>query len=441
MTPRQRLEVRQSERRQRLNEIAGLDELDDATRAETDALSAEYADGERQLRAAILAESAEAEADPDAPEGEPEDRERAELRSRARLSNYLSAAVQGRTVAGAEAELAAACGVSGIPLEVLDAPLPGELERRAALEKRADAPTGTPSTVGVNLDLIRPSIFARAVLPRLGVEMPRVGSGTYATATITTDLTAGAHARGSAAQSTRAQFTAQSTTPHRVSARLSVRIEDIAAVGQDNYESALRQNLALVMSSELDDVGLVGDHSATPAEPDGLLTQLADPANPTEVIDWAGFVALASDGIDGGPWAEDMTAVRLLVNAETMRLAETTFREPHVPNTDNNADTGGEMSAAAYLRAHCSALMASSRMPATASTFAQVLRFRAGTMGLDGVNATRTAVCPVWNELAIDDIYTDSASGTRHVTLHALIGDVLIVHADAYERVDVKVSA
>ena len=55
MTPLQKLEVRQSERRQRLNELGGLDGLDDAQRSEVDTLSAEYGDGERQYRALKIA--------------------------------------------------------------------------------------------------------------------------------------------------------------------------------------------------------------------------------------------------------------------------------------------------------------------------------------------------------------------------------------------------
>jgi hypothetical protein len=61
-------------------------------------------------------------------------------------------------------------------------------------------------------------------------------------------------------------------------------------------------------------------------------------------------------------------------------------------------------------------------------------------MGLDGVDAVRTAVCPMWNEVTIDDIYSDSASGIHHYMMHSLIGDVLIEQANAYTRVGLKVS-
>ena len=237
---------------------------------------------------------------------------------------------------------------------------------------------------------------------------------------------------GAARESTAATLTPKTTTPHRVSARLSIRIEDVAAIGTPTFESALRENLMLAMSDQLDKLGLNGDPSTTAAEPQGLLSQLTDPADPTDVIDFDGFVGLAAGGIDGGPWSESLRDVRLLVNADTMRRAEVTFQ--------STSASKGELAAAAYLREKAGGFFASSRMPATASTIAQVIRHRAATMGLEGVNAMRTATCPVWSELGIDDVYSDSASGIRHFTLHSLIGDVVIQQASAYERVDVKLT-
>ena len=433
MTPAQKklreLRERQSRERQRMAELGIADTLTDETRAELDTIEQGTPDLERQIRAAtvaIEAENTEAEnrgreAGPDA-----EHRERMELRGRARLTNYLLAAGRGRAPDGVEAELCQAAGVNGIPLELFD--VPSAAERRT--EHRVDAATPAPGTTGINLDPIRPRIYARAILPRLGVAMPRVGSGTYATATITTGLSAAAVVPGAEQGSTEGALTAQSTTPHRVTARLSLRIEDVATIGVENFESALRQNLMLALSDQLDQLGLNGD--GTNANPQGLLSQLDDPTDPTTAIDFDGFVGLAAGAIDGGPWAETMMDVRTLVNAETMRLAETTFQAA--------TSYKGELSSAAYLRTHSGGFFASRRMPATASMIAQSVRHRAATMGLDGVDAMRTAVCPVWAEIGIDDIYSDAASGTRHYTLHSLIGDVLIIQPDAYERVDLKLA-
>ena len=418
------LRERQSRERQRMAELSRLETLDDDTRAELDGLEAGTPDLERQLRAAESALAAEQEGETRAAAPDAEQREREELRSKARLTNYLLARLEQRMVTGAEAELNAAEGVAGIPISIFDTP-------RQPVEQRADTATTAPATgTGVNLSPVLPAIFARAVLPRLGVAMPRVGSGTFATMTVTASLSAGAMTAGAARESTAATLTPKTTTPHRVSARLSLRIEDIATIGVGNFESVLRENLMLALADELDKLGLNGDGSDP--NPQGLLSQLTDPTDPTDAVDFDGFVTLAAGGIDGGPWAETLQAVRLLVNAETMRKAETTFQSA--------TNYKGELSSAAYLRQHSGGFFGSSRMPAAASNIAQCLRYRAGTQGLKGVNAVRTSTCPVWNELGIDDIFSDSASGVRHFTLHALIGDVLIQQASAYERVDLKLA-
>lgn len=435
MTPRQRVELRMSQRRERLGELLELDTLDAEQTAERDKLMVEQRSDEGNLRAATMIEAADAQAAAQAADAKP-DAARVELRAACSLTNFVLAAVGKQPLAGADREYAAELDLEPgrIPFDMFAVP-----ETRSAVETRAVTPA--PATVGINLDPLLPSIFARSVCNRLGVAMPRVESGSYATGTITTDQTAAALAKGTAAVGNAGAFTVSTTTPHRVSARLELALEDIAAVGAANFEAILRQNLMLAMSAELDDLCLNGDNAG--ANPSGLLPQLTNPADPTVVVDWRGFVVAMAAGIDGGPWAESLTGVRLLVNAETMRLAETTFQGPSSVGTpaDTYSDTPGEMSAAAYLRAHTGGFFASSRMPDTASTIAQAILYRPGTMGLDGVNAMRTAVMPVWADIGIDDIYTGSAKAERYLTFHTLIGDVIRTQPDAYTRTDLKVSA
>ena len=155
---------RQSRERGRMAELAALDELTDETRSELDTIERSTPDLERQLRAARVAiEEEEREAQTRATnEPDAEQRERIELRSQASLTAYVRAALEGRQVDGAEAELRSAAGVSGIPLELWDTP--------ASVEQRADAATDAPGTVGVNLDRIRPAVFANSIAPRLGID-------------------------------------------------------------------------------------------------------------------------------------------------------------------------------------------------------------------------------------------------------------------------------
>ena len=108
------LRDRQSKERQRMAELAVAAELTDETRAELDTIETGTPDLERQLRAATSAvETEESEqraagADARQPEGDTEDRERAELRGKARMGRYVVAAMENRSVDGAEGELNAA---------------------------------------------------------------------------------------------------------------------------------------------------------------------------------------------------------------------------------------------------------------------------------------------------------------------------------------------
>ena len=416
------LRERQSRERQRMAELSRVETLDDETRAEMDRIETGTPDLERQLRAAQAAADAEGEAETrDAPQDN-ETRERLELRSRASLTSFLTAAASGRQVAGAEAELQQAAGVSGIPIEIFDVP--------EARETRADAQTGAPGTVGVNLDPIRPMIFAHSIAPRLGIDMPRVMSGTFASATITTKLTAGAKAKGAAQESTAAAFTVTTATPMRVTGRLSIALEDVAAVGQANFESALRENLAMVMSDALDNFAINGvrannAQNDAAAQPKGMFTALADPTDPTDVATFDAFAAAHAGAIDG-LWASTLKDVSIVCGPATMALAARTFQSA--------ANYKGEMSAAAYAAKETGGLWTNKRMPAAASNIQQAILHRKGRTGL------RTAVCPHWGEVGIDDIYSDSAAGIRHFTMHVLLGDVIFVQPDAYGQVAFKLA-
>ena len=429
MTPKQKIELRRSEIRQRLAEISGLegDAYTEEIRTEESGLQSEYAGTETRLRSAMLAEGAEQEQREaqfeDAPDAEM--RERIELRSKASLAAFFEAAARGRLVSGAEAELCAAAGVTGIPVELWDVPRP---EARGT-ESRAV--TEAPGTVGVNLDTIRPAVFANAVLPRLGVEMPRVQSGTYASATVTTSQTAAAKAKSAAIAATAGALTVTTATAKRVSARLELTLEDIASVGQANFESILRQNLSLALSDELDNQGLNGDGQAPNLA--GFFNRLTDPADPAANVEtFDRFVAKFADGVDG-LWAETMQAVGILTGVDTYRLAEKVFQSA--------TNYKGEMSAASYLRTNAGGLWTSKRMPVTANHIQQAILYRKGRSMMGGSAGMRTAVCPHWGEVAIDDIYSGSAKGERAFTMHVLLGDVIVVQPDAYAQVAFRVSS
>ena len=424
------LRERQSRERGRMAELGLVENLTDEQRSELDTIESGTPDLERSIRAATVAlETEEREAETRAAdEPDAERRERIELRSKASLVAYIRAALSGQQVAGPESELRAAAGISdGIPLELWDVPLP--------VEQRADTATGAPGTVGVNLDRIRPQVFANSIAPRLGIEMPRVGSGSYASATLTTSLSAGAKAKGADQEATAAAFTVTTVTPKRISARMSIQIEDVAAVGQENFESILRENLSLVLSDELDDQAINGDGSASNLS--GIFQGLTDPtAAPTAVADFDTFAAAHAGGIDG-LWSNTLKDVGIVVGPATMALAARTFQTA--------ANFKGELSAAAYAAMNTGGLWTNKRMPdpatfMTVDDVQQAILYRMGRSMMGGAGGMRTAVCPHWNMVSIDDIYSGSASGTRHFTMHVLLGDVILVQPDAYAQIGFQLS-
>ena len=215
---------------------------------------------------------------------------------------------------GAESELQAAAGVSGhgIPLELWDVPI----ERRDGEgERETRAITPSPGTTGVNLDPIRPAVFANSIAPRLGIEMPRVKSGTFASGTITTSQSATALAKSAAAVGAAGAITVTTATPKRISARLELTLEDIATVGQANFESILRENLALALSDQLDDQVISGNGTAPNLS--GIFQGLTDPtAAPTAVADFDAFVAAFAGGVDG-LWSNTVKEVAIVGGVET----------------------------------------------------------------------------------------------------------------------------
>ena len=290
------LRDRQSRERQRMVELSREESLTDETRAELDRIESGTPDLERQLRAATLAvETEDASSKVGTRDGgDAEHRARIELRSKASLGRYLAAHLKGRLPDGAGGELAQAA-VDGIPLELWDVPRPETRRNGGDAETRAISPA--PATTGVNLDPLRPMIFAPSIADKLMVEMPMVQSGTYATGTITTAATADAKKKGAEVPETAAAFTVETTTPHRIGASLNLAAEDIAATGQANFESILRQHISMGLSDDLDDQLVNGDGSEAGAKNNlfGMIARLAAPASSTSMDSWPHSRAESTD--------------------------------------------------------------------------------------------------------------------------------------------------
>ena len=426
-----KIKIEQSERRAKLADLAKVEAPTDEQRAEIERETRAYKDAEARYQAAVIGEAEErAKVDP-APDNE--DRERAELRSQISIGRYLAAGLAQRRLDGVEEEFRQAVGAAErtIPLDAFERPV----------ERRADAATTAPATIGINMTEIVPAAFSGSVAPRLGITMPRVASGQYSIPRLTTNLTAGTQAKGGAQMSTAAAFTIISAKPHRISARLTLQAEDLAEVGIPGFEAALRANLMDVLADKLDEQVLRGDGSG--ANISGLAGQLTDDADPAAVVNFPAFVADMA-GLIEGKWATTLRDLRLATNATVYAKLASTFQEPKLVTNGNapaNSVGAGSQSietAVDWAGRALGGLFCNSRMAAAAANISPCIALRSGMMVEPMAAAVMPAVCPVWGDIAIADPYTDSAAATEHYSLHIMLGDVLIRTPDAYAEVRIK---
>ena len=264
MTPEQTiyrtLLDKQSQARQRMAEIAALSELSPEVRSEVDTLESGAPDVERQLRACRAAmEDAETESIVDAGADAPETRAERKLRGRVQLSSYIGAAMDGRAVAGAEAELNQHLGLPGnrFPLDIL-----APVEMRATTD--TDAAAGQMPWVD--------RLFVDTAAMRLGISMKSVMHGVTTVPVTTAGASAAQRGRGEAAADTAWTVGVTELSPKRNSVRAVFSEED--AMRLPGLEDGLRRDLGKALSEGIDEVIFVGDDGAneTRANIAGLTT-------------------------------------------------------------------------------------------------------------------------------------------------------------------------
>ena len=406
MTHRQRLEIRSSEIRQRLNEVAGLegDALTDEIRSESETLQTEYRDTETKLRAAIVADGGTE--DTQGNEVDAEQRERLELRGRSRVSSFVTAAVHGRTVDGAEAECSAAYGCPGaVPLAMF------ERAGRPVDEHRAVTPG--PATAATSLAPIVPAIFQRSVAAYLGIDMPTVESGDAGYPVLATSLTGGPKAESAAAAESAGAFEVTTARPRRITGSVRFTREDSSRLG--GMEQALIQNLSDVLTDGGDNQALNGSGTGD-GTLNGLLNILDDPDAPAaDEETFARYVVAVASHVDG-LFAVDLAGLRMLVGPHTYRHAAGKFRS----NNDS-------MTAESWLTNRTGGFRTSGRIAAPVGSIQQSVVRRANPAG------DRVAVMPVWEGVElIRDPYTDAAKGEVVITGLMLVGDVVVLRSGAF---------
>ena len=406
MKTSQKLTLRVSEIRQRLNEIGGLadDALTDEIRSERDGLVTEYGETEAKLRAAIIAEDDEAKRAETRGGGAGEDAETAELRSlqgRISLGRFLQCFADGEQLSGAERELTEHRGltVSGhvVPWDAF-LPPPGP-----PAELRADVVTPAPASGNpTNPTEIIGRVFARTAARRLGVMMPSVPIGQASYPVLTTGQTAEFVDPDAAKEAAAGSFTPNVLTGVRLQARVQFRIEDMMTT--PGLETAHRADLTMSLGDQLDKQIV----SPGNARVRGFLATRAqggipDYANPGDVITFAAAAEQAARGVDGiyaGGEDELSWVIGVASYAKLAGLIQ-----------DNDSTSATER-----LRRILRDFMASAHIPAAAANIQSGILAKLGAAD-GGMNA----VAPIWEGVKlIRDEVTNAASGLIQVTAVAL---------------------
>ena len=362
-----------------------------------------------------------------------EDKDRLELRKACTVGGFLKGYTRGGQ-SGAEAELQAELGVepNEIPFEMWE-----QTEKRQADPETRATVTAAPSTTGINLDVLRPSVFAPSVAAKLMIDMPVVESGVYASGTITTNAGADAVPKGVDVAQTAAAFTVATTEAHRVGTSLALSAEDVSKVGTASFEGVLRAHISYLLADEVDDQLLNGDGTATATANNinGLISRLTYPTDTiSTVAGFDDFVAAFAGSIDG-LWATTMSEIAIVAGVDSYKLSAAAYRDP----STGTAGGRGATSFATYAMSHTAGWSTNSRMPAKVSDIQSGIVCRRGRSMMP--DPMRTAVSPVWGgTVGIDDVISGARKGERIYTLYVLIGDVLVVQTGAYGPARFKVS-
>ncbi len=278
MTPLQKLQVRQSELRQRVNDLLGKETLDDKESSELETSTRELQGIEPKLRAALVAQEDastaedkgdETEARDDDPDAET--RELQEISGRATLSSFAAAALNQRNVDGAERELAQAfqlpADAGHIPLIMLVDP---EQRQDAVSDfNAADAPVSSGRFLA--------RVFTTSIARWLGITFESVPVGERVHTVLTGGVDPDTVARAATQDADAATLSTIIMDPHRITARYLFELEDVARLPQ--LEARLRQDLSMALANEMDSQIFNGNAQLTS---NGLSNALA--AGQTETV-------------------------------------------------------------------------------------------------------------------------------------------------------------
>ena len=394
MTTRQRLELKISKVRSRLNEIAGLEgeAFTSESRAESVALEAEYSGLEIQYRASILGEKAEEDqAIGLFPDGSL-DSDGAELRQllgRVTLADYLSPALGGVGIGGAAKELADAMGL----------PVTGKSGGVAVpwlvLENRAYTTT-TQNDGPQSQRPILQRLFGAGILDALGVRLDSVPAGRAEWPLLTSGVSpAQAKETTAGAAAVAAGFSFANLKPKRLTGSYELTHEMIGSV--PGVEEALRRDLSDAVQASMSQqiVSGAAPTNSNPQNVEGLISSLTA-VNDSSEADAARYGRLHAEAVDGLHSSME-TEVMSVIGDETYRHSAGVY-------IAGSGESGSEL-----LSRRSGGCQASTFIPAKSGMIQNAILHAAGPNG----GAMRgDSVAALWPSLElIRDIYTKASQG------------------------------
>ena len=314
MTNVQKLQIRQSEIRERLNVLSNPEtELTEDNKSELNNLMSEMAEIEPKLRAAITAEQETIESRND---GTSEDSKLDDLRKRASVSEYIRQAVTGQPLDGACRELNAELGIVPIRGQGGGVLMPVE---QLALRLRADAPNTTTTAEKADETNRRPilsRLFAMGIMEAMGVRLDSVPVGMIEYPILTDATTPAMKAEGADSETEAAVFDSQVLKPKRLVSRYEFTAEAVMTV--PGLDSALSADLQLAMQDAMNAQVITGDGTSPNVR--GLDTAINFTAitDPSAVVTFGNAIAFGLDAIDG-LHASSEADISILLGPETYR--------------------------------------------------------------------------------------------------------------------------
>ena len=397
MTQSQKIMIRLSECRQKLNELLGVETRSAEQTAQMESLTAEVSKREPELRAALASEPDPAEI---VLEGDAASRELAQLTARSNVGSIILGVTEKRHSIGAELELQQAHGLAEnqFPIDML------------RIEQRAAGVTTAPTNVGTSQAEIVQPVFANGSGAFLGISRPTVAAGDAVFPVLSTRPDVGGpHSDSSDVPETDSTFDSDLLAPQRIQASTMYRRVDAARF--PTMDSALRMALNSGLEEKLDYEVLRGV--------EGLLTgsKLAN-HNKSGETTHAQYLSQFCFGRVDGRFAAEQSDIKVLMGSGTYAHAGSTYQtNPHLSALD--------------------ALMAkipvrvSAHVPDVASTKQNnVIRL--------GMRSDYTQ--PLWNNITIivDEI---SGSGKGEIEVTAvLLSNTKILRQDGFHKQQAQVS-